>query len=149
MIDRSAKVTRLKEVDRVEVGDIQTPTVGSGTISRVLLNMETKETDVNTILLLEGEDGSRLVGEAALHQTFVHEFSFHFGFHLDGLLANKNNPNVDFANFNTFLLQEVLHPRLHEVTQPSRWEVLGSESMNRLSCYCDAVKAPELVSRNT
>ena len=72
MIDRSAKVTRLKEVDRVEVGDIQTPTVGSGTIGRIFLNMETKETDVSTILLLEGEDGSRLVGEAALHQTFVH-----------------------------------------------------------------------------
>ena len=149
MIDRSTKVTRLKEVDRVEIGDIQTPTVRSGTIGRVFLNMETKETDVSTILLLEGEDGSRLVGEAALHQTFVHEFSFHFGFHLHRLLANKNNPNVDLANFNSFLLQEVLHPRLHEVAQPSRWEVLGSESMSRLSCYCDAVKAPELMSRNT
>ena len=54
MIDRSTKVTRLKEVDRVEIGDIQTPTVRSGTIGRVFLNMETKETDVNTILLSEG-----------------------------------------------------------------------------------------------
>ena len=57
MIDTSTQVGRLKEFDGIKITNVDSPIIWIGTLGTILLNMKTKETDVDIVNLLEGEHG--------------------------------------------------------------------------------------------
>ena len=57
MIDTSTQVGRLKEFDGIKITNVDSPIIWIWTLGTILLNMETKETDVDIVNLLEGEHG--------------------------------------------------------------------------------------------
>ena len=72
VVDSSSEVSRLKEVDGVKVGDVDTPGVGLGALRPVLLDVHPKEADVNSVLLLKGEHCPSAVREVVQHVASVH-----------------------------------------------------------------------------
>ena len=97
MVNSSAKLTRLEEMNRVKVGYVDASAVGGRTVVRILLDVKPKEAHVGSVLLLKGKDGSRSVGEVVLHQTIVNELLPHFWFHLHLFLSNIDYPHMDFS----------------------------------------------------
>ena len=144
MVDSSAKLARLKEVNRVKVSHIKTSTVGRRAVVRILLNVEAKKANVSPILLLESKDSSCSVGEVVLHQTFVNKVFPHFRLHLHLLLSSKYDPYMDFLHSARHSLQEVLHSYFNEITQPCRRQIFGRESVSCLGISRSTVGAAEL-----
>ena len=127
----------------VQVGHIQSSTVGGRAVVRILLDMKPKEANISPVLFLKGKDSSRSEREVVFHQVFVHKLSLHFWLHLHLLLSDKDNSHVNFLRCAAVLsLQEVLHSNLDEVTQPRRRKVFSREPV----CWfgIDAVGAAEL-----
>ena len=143
MVYSRAKLARLEKVNGVEVGHIQTSTVGGRAVVGILLDVKSKEANIGPVLFLKGKDSSRSEGEVVLHQTFVHKLLLHFWLHLHLLLSDKDDPHMDFLHPATVLsLQEVLHSSLYEVAQPRRRKVFGREPVCQFGV--GAVGAAEL-----
>ena len=64
-----------EEVDGVNVGYVDTPSIGLRTLGPILLDVHTKEADVNSILLLKGEQSTCTIGEVVYHVTISGEKS--------------------------------------------------------------------------
>ena len=73
VIDRSPEVSRPEEVDRVEVRDVDSSSVGHGRVRSVLLDVHAEEADVDAVDLLEGEEGSGAVRKRLAHFAGVNE----------------------------------------------------------------------------
>ena len=70
MVDECSEVFGVEEMDAVEIRDVHSPCVGGRTVRAVLLDMETKETDFDTVDLFKHKQsfGSvrELLGEVTL-----------------------------------------------------------------------------------
>ena len=71
MVDRGSKVAGLEKVDRVEVGHVDAPRVGLGTLRPVLLDVHAEEAHVHPVLLLEGKHGAGPVRKVVQHLSSV------------------------------------------------------------------------------
>lgn len=76
VIDSRAVATRLKVVDRVEVRDVDASAVGGWAIMPILVDVNAKQKDVNTVNLLEQENAlcadREVQGTALLLVTLEH-----------------------------------------------------------------------------
>lgn len=63
MVDQRPEVFGVEEVDAVQVGDVDSPGVGSCTVRAILLDMEAEETDFTAINLFKDKQSLCSVGK--------------------------------------------------------------------------------------
>lgn len=117
MIDSCSELSRPEEVDRVQVGNVDSPRVWTGTLRAILLDVHAKETDIGAVHLLKRKQSLGSVGELIWQVTRVHKAVPHSGFYFDNLVRAGNHPDRNFACTRLFLLEEVVHSSLDVDTQ--------------------------------
>lgn len=111
VVDCCPKLSRLEEVHRIKIGNVNSPRVGWRTLATVLLDMHAKEADIGAVNLFESEQCFGSIRKLPRHIAVVNETTLHTRFDFDDLVARGNDPNRHLASAGFFLFQEVIDSR--------------------------------------
>lgn len=112
MIYSRSKLSRPKEVNRVQICDVNTSGVRRRAFAPVFLHVHAEKTDVGAVDLFKCEQRFRAVRKFARHVAILDKSTSHTGLDLDHLVAGRDNSDCDLTRTGFFLLQEIVHARL-------------------------------------